>query len=165
MNGLPVFLRMVIGVTLISCILSGCSAPETFNENQSFQNNEWTYTDVKSFSVDVEDTASTYDIYVQLRHSSQFEWRNLWIKIQTVFPDNTEKERRIDLLLSDPAGVWYGDCLGENCDRVIKIQSKAKFPAKGTYIFRIAQDMRENPLKMLKSVGVLIEKNQGTGKN
>jgi hypothetical protein len=40
------------------------------------------------------------------------------------------------------------------------IQQKAIFPLPGKYNFKIAQDMRQNPIGYVKSVGVCIEKSE-----
>ena len=126
--------------------------------HENMINNEWQYSDAKTFSAEIKDTVQLYNIYVSARHGFNFEWRNLWVNIETTFPDGKQYERRVNLILSNADGVWHGDCLGDNCDILIPIQENAFFPEIGKYTFKISQDMRVNPLNNLKSFGMRIEK-------
>lgn len=139
--------------------LSACDKNRIIDENQQIDNYKWSYEDAKTFSTEIKDTSVTYNLYVNVRHSFNFEWRNLWVNIETVFPDSTRFTKRVNLLLSEPDGHWYGDCLGDNCDMQLLIQGNAYFPQPGKYTFKISQDMRVNPIGFVKSVGLRIEKN------
>ena len=147
-------------VIVVGLCFAGCNKHRLLDEVRPIENHQWNYADVKSFDVEISDTAQTYSIYINLRHSFQFEWRNLWVNITTTFPNGKEYTKRVNLLLSEPDGHWYGDCLGDNCDMRLAIQQKAIFPLPGTYNFKIAQDMRQNPIGYVKSVGVCIEKSE-----
>lgn len=133
-------------------------------QNEPVTNYNWSYDDAKTFQATITDTTQQYSIYVNMRHAFQFEWRNVWVKIETTFPNGKVYEKRVNLLLSEPDGHWYGDCLGDNCDIQIPIQERAMFPLPGTYIFKITQDMRVNPLPYVKSVGMRIAKTDAVKK-
>lgn len=139
-------------------VFNACDKAWVFERNEEIKNHFWDYSDVKTFEADISDTSLTYNIYVNVRHSFRFEWRNLWVDIETVLPDSTSFHKRINLQLSEPDGHWLGDCLGDNCDMQNLIQSNAYFPQPGKYIFRLRQDMRANPLSHVKSIGLRIEK-------
>ncbi|MCW5907181.1 MAG: gliding motility lipoprotein GldH [Chitinophagales bacterium] len=139
-------------------VFHSCDKARVFERNEEINNHLWDYADVKTFEAEITDTSLTYNIYVNVRHSFQFEWRNLWVDIETVLPDSTSFHKRINLQLSEPDGHWLGDCLGDNCDMQNLIQSNAYFPQPGKYIFRLRQDMRANPLSYVNSIGLRIEK-------
>ncbi len=146
-------------IILAICLLfSSCDSNQVMEENQLMKNYSWDYSDSKTFTAEIKDTAQHYNIYISLRHGFNFEWRNLWVKIETTFPGGKQFEKRVNLVLSEPDGVWHGDCLGDNCDIQIPIQENAYFPELGKYTFKITQDMRVNPLGFVKSVGMRIEK-------
>ncbi len=143
---------------LMALFLTSCDKSVVMEKNEIIKNDSWDYADSKTFVAEITDTAVNYNLYVNLRHSFNFEWRNLWVKIETTFPDGRQFEKRINLILSDPDGVWYADCLGDNCDIQTSIQENALFPKVGKYTFKISQDMRVNPLGFVKSVGMRVEK-------
>jgi gliding motility-associated lipoprotein GldH len=153
-------MSLIAGRLLLICLpflLWACNSKNLLDENQPIEKNRWEWQAVKSFSADVEDTSGRYKIYLHFRHSPLFEWRNLWVKVSTVMPDNSSSEKRLNLQFCDAAGNWFGDCLGDHCDLKVLIQEHARFPFKGTYTFRLAQDMRENPLPYIQNVGISIE--------
>ena len=152
------FPHFLISSLFVCAILSSCDKTRVYEENEQIANYKWSYDDAKTFVAEIKDTTQRYNIYVNVRHSFQFEWRNAWVKIQTTFPDGKSFEKRINLVLSEPDGHWNGDCLGDNCDIQVVIQNNAVFPQPGKYTFKIAQDMRVNPLNAVKSVGLRIEK-------
>jgi gliding motility-associated lipoprotein GldH len=138
--------------------LSSCDRNVVMETHQNLQNEQWDYSNPVNFTAEIQDTVQHYNIYVTLRHGFNFEWRNLWVNIETTFPDGKQYERRVNLPLSEADGEWFGDCLGDNCDIRIPIQMNAYFPKLGKYSFRVSQNMRQNPLSYMKSVGMRIEK-------
>ena len=157
------FLRLGFFIFLLSfcsVFLSSCDKNRLMEENQQVTNNLWNRNDAKTFTAQITDTTRHYNLYVNLRHSFNFEWRNVWVEISTVFPDGKRLQKRVNLVLSEPDGHWFGKSLGDNCDMQVQIQQSAIFPQPGKYTFKIAQDMRVNPLVAVKSVGMRIEKAQ-----
>ncbi|MFN8285406.1 MAG: gliding motility lipoprotein GldH [Chitinophagales bacterium] len=149
---------VVSAVLLTLTLLTACDKARIIDENQPVTNYNWNYSDEKVFTTEIKDTAITYNLYVNVRHSFNFEWRNMWVNIETTFPDGKKFDKRVNLLLSEPDGHWFGDCLGDNCDIQIPIQENAYFPQPGKYVFKLRQDMRVNPLPNIKSMGMRIEK-------
>jgi gliding motility-associated lipoprotein GldH len=143
---------------LISILLTSCDKNVVMETHQSIASEKWDYVDAKTFTAEITDTVQHYNIAVSVRHGFNFEWRNVWVNIETTFPDGNKFEKRVNLVLSDADGVWHGDILGDNCDILIPIQENAFFPQVGKYSFKISQDMRVNPLDYVKSVGLRIEK-------
>lgn len=145
-------------VCVVVLLLSACDKARLMEENEQINNNSWQLKDAKTFEAEISDTAISYNLYINVRHSFQFEWRNMWVNIKTTFPDGKKFDKRVNLVLSEPDGHWFGDCLGDNCDMQIGIQDKAYFPQPGKYTFTITQDMRVDPLPFVKSIGMRIEK-------
>lgn len=145
---------------LLFCLflLSSCDKNAVFEKNEVILNDEWQYSDSKTFVAEITDTTTNYNLAINLRHAFNFEWKNVWIKIETTFPDGRQFEKRVNLILSESDGEWDGQCLGDNCDIQIPIQQNAFFPEVGKYTFKISQDMRVNPLGFVKSVGMRVEK-------
>ena len=143
---------------LICSLLVSCDKNVVMEKQENIVNTQWDYADAKTFTAEIKDTVQHYNIYVSLRHGFNFEWRNMWVKIETTFPDGKQYERRVNLILSGADGVWNAEILGDNCDILIPIQDNAFFPEVGKYTFKISQDMRVNPLGNVKTVGMRVEK-------
>jgi gliding motility-associated lipoprotein GldH len=147
---------LLIGLSALS--ITACDPNRLYETNTPIANEKWTYSDSKTFVVDVTDTSTRYNIYINVRHSFQFEWRNMYVQVSTQLPDGKKLDKRVNLPMSEPDGKWYGSCLGDNCDLPVLIQQDAKFPMIGKYTFTVRQDMRANPLEKIKSIGLRIER-------
>jgi len=153
-NHIPLF---ILSIVVLLCV-TACDPNRLYETNTPVAGEKWAYADVKSFTVDVTDTTTRYNIYINVRHSFQFEWRNMYVQVGTQLPDGKKMEKRVNLPLCENDGKWFGSCLGDNCDLPVMIQENAKFPQKGKYTFTIRQDMRVNPLEKIKSIGLRVEK-------
>jgi gliding motility-associated lipoprotein GldH len=149
-------LIMIAAVVLLA--MTGCDHNRLYETNIPVAGEKWGYDDVKTFTVEIKDTTTRYNIYINLRHSFLFDWRNIYVKIGTQLPDGKKLDKRVNLPLCETDGKWYGSCLGDNCDIPVMIQHDARFPQVGRYTFSIRQDMRVNPLDKIKSVGLRVEK-------
>ncbi len=150
-----------ISLTILAAgaiLLTACDGNKLMETNTPVAGEKWAYNDIKSYTVEVKDTVTRYNIYINLRHSFQFDWRNVYVQVGTQLPDGKKMEKRVNLPLCEPDGKWYGSCLGDNCDVPVMIQHDARFPMPGKYTFTLRQDMRVDPLDKVKSVGLRIEK-------
>lgn len=142
----------------VSFCLNSCNNSALLEEIQPIEKYQWEYNHKKTFKVNVTDTTQRYNLHILLRHSFNYEWRNLWIKIETKFPDGRTLSKRMNLQLCEADGEWFGKCLGDNCDMEFLIQRNAVFPQAGEYTFSFTQDMRVNPINYIKGIGMRIEK-------
>lgn len=159
-----IFHRSVTLLFLILLILSGgCSPNKIFEDNYDIPQQKWEYTQKANFEVAITDTIQRYDVYLNLRHTEAYPYKNLWVIIHTTFPDGKTQDRRVEVPLADSKGKWFGK--GRSViNQQIQIQSNAIFPKVGKYQFAIEQNMRTNPLEHVLSVGIGIEKTANTPK-
>ena len=85
-----------------------CDSSRVFEKNEDIAKSTWAYADTIGFDVPITDTTSRYNIYVNVRHTNEYEYRNLWIYAHTHFPSGKQLKTRIDLPLADNEGKWYG---------------------------------------------------------
>lgn len=149
--------RVIILLVATQSLIS-CDPNRVYDTNLDVQNAAWDYDDIKRFEVNIDDTIAQYNLAVNIRHSFNYEWRNMYVNIKTMLPDSQWLDRRVNLPMSEPDGKWFGKCMGDNCYVSVPIQKNAKFPQKGKYIFTIQQDMRANPLQNIRYIGLRIEK-------
>lgn len=164
---------MKLGFTcaLLGLLAVACKPPrmDTFEKNRDISRSEWAADDKPFFELDLapEDTAFYYNIYVNVRHTDAYPYSNLWMLIGTRAPgDSTGVSRRVELPLADTYGKWLGSGVNgmvvTNNDDVfehrIPIQQNAVFDKPGRYRFTFEQNMRQNPLPNILSVGLRIEK-------
>ena len=153
------FSTIGLGLAIVLLItLSACDQNRVFEEYKSVKGGSWKYDDSIQFKINIEDTAQRYNLFVDVRHNFYFDWRNLWVKVITEYPNHKTELSSVNLPLSASDGVWYGKCSGDICEMRVGIQENAIFPQKGIYTFTIIQDMRQNPLDKIIDIGMRVEK-------
>ena len=143
-------------ISLLATI--SCDSSKVFDKNEDIAKSTWSYEDTIRFAVPIMDTTTRYNVFVNVRHTNEYEYRNLWIYAHTHFPSGKTLKTRIDLPLADNEGKWYGKGLGEIINTQILIQPKAMMSDTGTYRFELEQNMRQNPLPNIMSMGLRVEK-------
>jgi gliding motility-associated lipoprotein GldH len=77
--------------------------------------------------------------------------------ISTQFPDGKKSSRRIEVMLANDEGKWFGEGLGDIWDYRTLIQENAYFTEPGSYTFSLEQSMRQDPLPGIMAVGLRVE--------
>lgn len=143
----------------LSLLFSGCDNNTIFNEKKDIPNYVWNKDNRVSFEFEITDTASVYDVILDLRHTNFYPFSNIWLMVYTTYPDNPEpSSQRLELTLADKDGRWKGECIGDICDDELYIQENAFFDKPGKYGIAFDQIMRTDDLATIMSVGLRIVK-------
>lgn len=153
-------LKKISFILLIVTILSSCGNKNViFDESVIISNAAWNNQDFPYFDVNVEDTASAYNFYLNIRHLENYRYSNFYMFLHTTFPDGNQTHDTIELVLSYPDGRWIGKGSGSMRSNDILLNNNLHFPAKGNYRFEIEQAMREPVLEGITDVGLRFEIN------
>jgi gliding motility-associated lipoprotein GldH len=139
-------------------LLAACDPGRIYEKNLSVDANGWLYAEHLDFEVNIPDTSSAYNIYLNVRHSDRYAYSNLWVQLQTMLPDSSVMTDKIQVELALPDGQWTGNCIDGICANSVLIRSNIVFPQAGTYRFRIMQDMRQDPLPEILNAGLKLER-------
>ena len=141
----------------IFLLFSSCDKNRIYEKNIAVDKYEWSSNAVPQFAVEVSDTAILYNLYVNIRHADLYPFQNIWLLVGTQFPDGSRTSRRIEIMLANDEGKWFGEGLGDIWDFRSMIQENAFFTERGTYLFTLEQNMRQDPLPGIMAVGFRIE--------
>lgn len=151
-------LRILSILLAISCLaLFSCESGRVYERNSNV-GKVWHWDKAQTFELAVTDTAANYDLFLNVRHYSDFGFSNLWVNIRTIFPNGDSTSARVEIPLAESDGQWIGACSGSLCFRRDLIAVFRKFPQRGLYRFEIEQDTRESELKGIRDIGIRIEK-------
>jgi gliding motility-associated lipoprotein GldH len=158
-------LKKPILFLLIACSLhwAGCALPssDVFEKDVTLPAQQWEsrFRPTIDFTIQEQDTAYLYNIYLVLRHTDAYNYNNIWIRGTVREPgDTAARSERYDLLLATNDKGWLGSGMDDIYEHRIQIQQQTKFKKPGTYSFMLEQIMREDPLKHVLNVGVRVEK-------
>ena len=125
-------------------ILVSCDASRVFDQYVSMDNNQWNIQDKVIFKFSVKDTLSQHNLFINLRNTSAYKFRNLFLITEMNFPDG---QRIIDTLeydMADKSGKFLGKGITEIKENKLFYKEGITFPNTGDYSIHIAHAMRKN---------------------
>ena len=130
-----------------------------YEENIDIEDKIWLANDTLNFSFKVEDKASMYNVYYNVRNTITYPYQNLYVNytLQNTAGDTIRKDL-INMTLFDPkTGKPFGNGLGDIFSHQFRVMSQYQFPDTGVYHFKLNQFMRRDSLPEILSVGVSIK--------
>lgn len=147
---------LFLGYLLIA--ITSCDSKRVYEQNVDIPEDIWDQKNPVYFDVNITDTASLHNVYINIRNASGYGYSNIYLFLDTKYPDNSISRDTIECILADPAGKWLGDGSGDIWDNQILFKKNVRFKQTGTYKFRYEQAMRMPKLPMIMDVGLRIEK-------
>ena len=138
--------------------LAACDSKRVYEQNIDIPDYIWDKENPIYFDVPITDTISLNNVYINIRNASGYGFSNIYLFLDTKYPDNSISRDTIECILADPAGKWLGDGSGDIWDNQILFKKNVRFRQIGTYKFRYEQAMRMPKLPMIMDVGLRIEK-------
>ena len=148
--------KTILGVLIV--IFFSCSKNDDFKKYKRLKNQEWISEDTLKFNFFINDTLSNYNLFLNLRHTINYEYRNLFLFLQL-----EESIDTIEVMLSDKQGKWHGKGIGDIREIQTKVLSK-KYNKPAKYSIILEQAMRYgekekiDTLKNIDAVGIMIVK-------
>ncbi len=149
---------IIIVLAVLSFSVSSCDNNRIYEKNKDISNHVWNKDSIFNFNVEITDTITPCNIYINSRITSQYPKNNLYLFISTYFPDKEKIRDTIECILADKTGKWYGKGFGDVWSYQISYKRNVIFPHKGIYSFQIEQAMRTANLPNILDIGLRVEK-------
>jgi gliding motility-associated lipoprotein GldH len=138
-------------------MMTACGENHFYKSSILLEDSNWSYNDTLTYSVNVLDTSIHYDIGLEIIHTSDFAYQNLYVQILTMFPDGKLLTQTLPIDFADFTGLWYGKCRSEICTLRVMLQENALFDQVGDYGFKIMQYMRIDPVAGIREVSMILD--------
>lgn len=151
-------------IFLVAIFIAACNGNRVYEKNIDIPDYMWHKDSSVYFKVDIQDTLSLHNFYINIRHTGAYQFSNLYLFVNTTFPSGKRFRDTVECLLADEKGRWMGDGLGDIWDNQVLFKKDVQFPETGEYIFEYEQAMRsgrETSIELLPfvmDVGLKIEK-------
>jgi gliding motility-associated lipoprotein GldH len=144
---------VLVGAVLM---IQACNYNSLYDENISINEKGWYKNNLATFEVVVTDTLQLYNFYINVRNTIDYRYSNLYIFMDTKFPNNNMSRDTLEFILADFEGKWLGKGWGSVKENTVLISADMRFPLSGIYEFKIQQAMRQDTLKGIKNMGIRI---------
>ncbi len=148
--------RLLSLFLVISVVLTSCGPKVVYDKTVDVNEKGWNYEEVKGFTFNITDTLQKYHMYLTPKHSADFGFENMYIKVQTIFPTKDTTENIVSLNLTDRMGSWVGTCRSGECSPKILLKGGTRF-LEGEYTLSISQHSRETNLEGIHSLQLRVE--------
>ena len=138
--------------------LLSCSPGKIYEKHVKMDNLAWNRFNTVEFDVDIEDTAAEYDIYIAIRHHTDFPYRDIDVYFYFTTPGGETRSRSINIPIKDSEGNNLGDGLGELWDVQYLAWDGFTFEEPGTCQFEVSSAMSQTDLVGIIEVGLIVKK-------
>jgi len=145
-------------IFLFAIALASCNNNIVFEDYKSFENQSWNADSIVSFNYSARDTTSQNQLIIKIRHTTDYEFQNLFLFVKT------EKTDTIEILLANKEGMWLGDGIGDIREFKYVYKNNKVFNKKKNLTIEIEQAMRYGGLEKIQelnnisAVGLSIQK-------
>ncbi len=149
-----------LSYTLLGLLLLSCQDTVVGEKNVDLPESAWAKDALAHISMDApnENTANDYRLIINLRHSEDYPYRNIFLFITTTAPDGAAIRDTVEYELANESGQWLGKVGRYWIDHRLLYRSHIRFPQQGEYQFGIQQGMRADTLYGIGAVGLRLEK-------
>jgi len=145
--------------------LIACDKNRVFDRYSSVGTSGWDKENLVGFQFDIMDSISYYDLFIQVRNTSEFEYSNLYLIAELQYPSGFHQVDTLEYRMTDSYGHWLGAGFTDIKENKLFFKEKFRFPEIGIYEVIIQQAMRKRDelegiqsLKGISDVGFRIEK-------
>ncbi len=142
-------------------LMAGCAEHVVFQKDMEVPGGNWARTWKPQFVFNITDTTSQCDIYLDIRHTGDYQFSNIYIFTTLEGPGGHSFTDTVECTLADPTGRWYGKGTGfifsDRFQAHVLYRMSNRFPRSGRYVFTLEQAMRTEDLDGIIDVGVSVE--------
>lgn len=159
-NKTPIKGVLLALLAICSFILTSCDSNTILKDNYDIPDAKWYIKDTPTFTFEVKDTLTAYNVFYTIRNNRSYPYYNLYLTHYLTSPSGKIIHQKLDevILFDQSTGRPLGEGLGDIYDHKVLAFKDFHFPQKGTYKIQIRQYMRQDPLVDIVSAGFSIEK-------
>jgi gliding motility-associated lipoprotein GldH len=144
--------------------LSACTGHVVYQSDVPVPGGEWDRAFVPEFSFDITDAASKHDLFIDIRHTGEYPFSDLFLFVDLSGPDGRHMRDTVECLLADPSGRWFGKGTGfvfaDRYQAKVLYKLGNRFPVAGRYGIKLEQAMRTERLPGVLDVGISVERSR-----
>jgi len=152
MKNIPLIYLLLLCVGFIAC-----EQKHFYNEYKSVDIKKWNAADTLTYNIPIGEANYHYNYSLSVRHSKEYEFSNLWLKV-LIKGNGIDTSFRYEIPLFKNDGKPYGKSSGSLCTQTVPLKTNLPLSAKGNYTMQIIQLMRKDPLDGVSDIGVIIDR-------
>jgi gliding motility-associated lipoprotein GldH len=149
--------NLLLIALLVLLTTFACKENFYFESDKVLKADQWSYQDSLDFTFTIADTSNLYNIYLDITHSTEYPYQNIYLQITTQYPSGERIKERLPIDFADKTGRWYGNCDSEWCKLRVNLQGNAFFNSPGKHTITLEQNMRVESLSGVRELSLKLE--------
>ncbi len=154
---------LILIVTFLLILTISCGRNIVFTDSSEMPSATWSIENISEFNFDIIDTISANNIFFTIRTGTSYPYRNIYLFVTTISPDERRLTDTLQYYLADEKGKWFGRGFGDVKELLLPFKTNVFFPLKGTYQVRVQHGMRIKELRGVYDFGIRVEKINNPG--
>ncbi len=145
---------------------TSCDSSQVFDEYKTIPSS-WDKDSIVSFNIIAPDITHQYNLFINVRNTSDFKYSNLFLVVEMNFPNRKVVKDTLEYLMAKPSGEFLGTGFTDVKENKLWYKEGFVFSESGEYKINIQHAMRENgsvkgleTLEGVTDIGFRIEKKQ-----
>jgi gliding motility-associated lipoprotein GldH len=145
----------------LASLLVACEPVDLYNEYQPTCDQGWHRDSLLHFNVPVTPDGELYNLFLQIRHTVNYQYSDLWMEVVTHNPDSVLLSvDTVRLVLVDNRGIWRGDGAAYLYHLPWLYRQKMTFTQEGEYRFSLRHCMSDSVVAEITHVGLRISNSE-----
>lgn len=151
--------KLYIGFFVVCAFLSSCDEGAVYYRFHPIKNNNWNKQVAVNFLIDSlsVDPDKRYDVVLEIVNNNQYPFQNIWLLVQQNITDTTFVSDTVEITLADSQGKWLGKGSAGLYQLSVPYKTSITLDSTRAYLVRIRQVMKDNPIKGIEKVGLLVK--------
>ena len=152
------FLQKSLILLFAASLCMACDEQTVYHTFQSLPTEGWQRKDTLFFNVMVPDSATLYNVSVEVRNRNNYPYQNLPLLIYYDSPEALNiKKDTLELKLADSAGIWLGDGWGGLYQSTLSA-GLIRIGKAGEYRFKITHLLPDEVLPGINDIGIKLKR-------
>lgn len=144
-------------ILIVLVVFSSCST-NYYEKSYEIKEKKWSSDEIFQFNVEISDNSKPYNMYINIKNSTDYFHSNVFLFVNVMYPDNTVYRDTVEGELADYRGQWLGKGNSNYKTNKFLYKRNVFFPSTGTYVFAIQHAMRDEFLSGILNIGLEVEK-------
>jgi len=153
-------MKKILMFILISTVLLSCNKNKVYEKRIDFEKYTWNRFLPIYFEFPIKEVNYNYNIYLTLRHITQYPYNNLKVNLTIYSPSGDERTTMHVFQVKDKEGKFLGDGMGDLWDLKLLAKQNISFKDPGNYKIQIDNLMDYFDIVGLMNIGVIVEKTE-----
>lgn len=151
-------LRKSLILLFAASLCMACDEQTVYHTFQSLPTEGWQRKDTLFFDITIPDSATLYNISVEVRNRNNYPYQNLPLLIYYDSPEAQNiKKDTLEMKLADSAGIWLGDGWGGLYQSTLRA-GLIRIGKAGEYRFKITHLLPDEVLPGINDVGIRLKR-------